>query len=256
MRRQHFEWTFVVLALVLTIYGAYSVIYNVTHQKDIALLGLIFLMVGSILLIIYLVLFVISFIQRKNNKAVEEEIIDAPVIEKVEEKPTEEPKREEIKEEPKVVEEEVEEETEIEEDEVDYSDEVDYVYEYEPVPPRRTYDRTVYVSKSGYGVVLRVTGSEILDMRTNTYYVIEGNMVKKNGYGPVYEISGNRIRSAFGSYLYEISGSNVNKVFGGFYASISGNSIQVHDLSARYEMSSSLSLNQQLAVVALLFGTY
>ena len=183
MRRQHFEWTFVVLALVLTIYGAYSVIYNVTHQKDIALLGLIFLIMGSIMLIIYLVLFIISFIQRKNNKAVEEEIIDAPVIEKVEEKPTEEePKKEEVKEEPKVVEEEVDEETEIEEDdedEVDYSDEVDYVYEYEPVPPRRSYDRTVYVSKSGYGVVLRVTGSEILDMRTNTYYVIEGNMVKK-----------------------------------------------------------------------------
>ena len=115
---------------------------------------------------------------------------------------------------------------------------------------------SVYISRVGYGPVLRVSGAEILDMRNNAYYHIEGNVVKKDGSGPVFEISGNRIKAAFGSYLYEISGNNVNKIFGGFYASINNSSIQTHDLSERHEISGSLNLYQKLTVIALLFGAY
>lgn len=107
--------------------------------------------------------------------------------------------------------------------------------------------------KVGYGPVLRVEEDEILDMRSNTYYRTDGNIVKRSSSGPVYEISGNRIRSAFGSYLFEISGGSVYKTFGGFYASISGGYLQTYDLSEKYEISGSLSIKQQLAVVALLF---
>ena len=115
---------------------------------------------------------------------------------------------------------------------------------------------TVYVKQVGYGPLLRVEGERIIDMRTNTYYRLENNMVMQEGYGPVFEIRGNQIKDAFGGYLYEISGSNINKVFGGFYASISGNYITLYDLSIKYEMTDSLSKRQLLAVAALLFGKY
>ena len=93
-------------------------------------------------------------------------------------------------------------------------------------------------------------------MRSNTYYRIDDDYVKREGSGLAFEISGNRIRSAFGGYLYEISGDSVNRVYGGYYASFSGNSLTKHDLSERYEISGRLTLNQRLAVVALLFGSY
>ena len=80
--------------------------------------------------------------------------------------------------------------------------------------------------------------------------------MKQLGSGPAYEISGNKIRLAFGGYLYEISGESVNKVFGGYYASFSGGCLQTLDLKEKYEISGSLSLQQKLAVVALLFGSY
>ena len=115
---------------------------------------------------------------------------------------------------------------------------------------------TVYVKQVGYGPLLRVEGDRIIDMRSNTYYRLENNMLMQDGYGPVFEIRGNQIKNAFGGYLYEISGSNINKTFGGFYASISGNYITLFDLSIKYEMTNQLSKKQLLAVVALLFGKY
>ena len=108
----------------------------------------------------------------------------------------------------------------------------------------------------GYGPVLRIEGTRVIDMRTNTYYRIENNMVMQDGYGPIFEIRGNQIKDAFGSYLYELSGNNINKVFGGFYASISGNYITLYDLSIKYETTDSLSRRQILVVAALLFGKY
>ena len=113
-----------------------------------------------------------------------------------------------------------------------------------------------YIKKVGYGPILRVSEEQILDMRSNTYYTIDGNIVKQNGYGPVYEIRGNMIKKAFGSYLYEISGSNVSKVYGGYYASFSGHYLQLNDLSEKYEFTDSLSLKQNLVVIAIIFGDY
>lgn len=239
MRRQHFAWTFLTLSVVLLIYGIYSLLYSAVHDEDMPILGLVFLIAGVVLSIVYITLLVISYIQ-KNKKpvvvenVVVEEKVEEPVVEaKVEEKPVTEK-------------------------------EVGHVDTYIPkgYVNRSRYDRdddygsTIYVKLVGYGPVLRVTGSEVLDMRSNTYYRIQGNMINKDGSGPAFEISGNKIRVAFSSYLYEISGDNVNKVFGGYYASFNGAYLQTYDLSQKYEITGSLNIKQKLAVVALLFGTY
>ena len=239
MRKITIKWTYLVLTFVLVVYGGYSLIYNHTHGKELSILGLVFFIVGLVLLIIFVTLFLVSYFQKKNKPV---EVIENKVEEKKEEVVVKEeqpsvkedkPSKEEIKSATKK--------------ETYYS-------------PRKSYLResvsTSYVCKVGYGPILRVTGSEILDMRTNTYYRIEGNMVNQNGYGPVFEISGNRIRSAFGGYLYEISGDNVNKIFGGFFASISGSYLTTYDLSEKYDISDDLTLKQKLAIVALLFGAY
>lgn len=241
MRRQHFAWTYLVLAGVLTIYGGYSLIYNASKGKPLPVLGLVFLVIGSALFLIFIVLLIITYFKKKKTPT-------TPVQEVIKE---EEPKP--VKEEPVKVEKKEETKPAYTPKKKKYSDEV----VYERRQSYSIYDsNTVYVKKVGYGPVLRVCGSQILDMRTNTYYTIDGRMVKLNGSGPVFEISGDKIRAAFGSYLYEISGSNINKVYGGYYASISGNYIQLYDLSEKYELSDSLSKNQILAVVALLFGRY
>ena len=241
MRRQHFEWTFVVTGLVLTIYGAYSLIYNHMHGKDIPILGLVFLVIGSALLLIYLVLVIITIIQKKHRKTTESELIETLKTEEKKEEPTSVEEPLVIKEKP--------------------SSEVEYTPREKPThtKSKSVYDfdgGSGYVNLVGYGPVLRVENERILDMRSNTYYRIEGNLVKELGSGPVFEISRNRIKLAFGGYLYEISGDNVNKTYGGFYASFSGNYLQTHDLKEKYEIPSGLNMQQKLAVVALLFGRY
>lgn len=248
MRKQHFAWTYLVISIVLTVYGVFSIVYNVIKQKDVPALGLAFAIIGGVMLAVFFALLLVDLFRKKKNPPVPEEPVTEepePVSEKPEEEPEAEP-AEEIKEEVTVV-------------------------PPSPAPKRSrpcvegtVYQRGVlrsrfnggsgYVKLVGTGPILRVTGIEILDMRSNTYYRIEGNMVQQLGSGPVYEISGNRIRNAFGSYLFEISGSNVNKVFGGYYASFSGGYLQTHDLSAKYEVPSDLNLEQKLAVVALLFA--
>ena len=252
MRRQHFEWSFVVLGLVLTIYGAYSLIYNYANNKDIPGLGIAFLIVGATLLLLYFALFIISLFQKKNRIVEQEQPIEEPFSEQASINET--------------VEEAIGEE-QIEKESVEDIVEEDDSSDEEYIPRERvSYQRnrsiydcdggSGYVNKVGYGSVLRIENNRILDMRTNTYYVIEGNVVSELGSGPVFEISGNRIKLSFGSYLYEISGNNVNKVFGGFYASFNGNYLQTNDLEHVYEISCCLSSKQRLAVVALLFGCY
>lgn len=249
MRRQYFYWTYLVFATVLSVYGGYSVFHSLNKNQTIPPLGLAFFIIGVFLLILYFVLIVISFFQKKKveEKKSSENIIETPTKKEdvIEESEVEEPEEEEM-----------EEETIIPKESPSpskYNSEVTYVSSR---PSRsRSYD-TVYVRKVGYGPVLRVTGNEILDMRSNEYYRIEGNMVYLNGSGLAFEIYGNKIRPAFGSYLYEISGSNINKVFGGFYASISGSYIQTYDLEEKYELSDSLNKTQLLVAVILLFGNY
>lgn len=239
MRKQTFAWTFLVLAVVLTAYGGYAVINNAIKQKDMPILGLVFLIVGSAMLVLFLILLVISLFQKKKQPVVDETI-----------------KQEEVEKEPAtIVEAKEKEEPVTQEKPVERVYRSDVIYERRS-SSSRSYGGSAYIKRVGYGPVLRVEEGEILDMRSNTYYRIEGNYVKQSGSGPVFEISGNSIKLAYGGYLYEISGGNVNKTFGGYYASISGGYIQTHDLSEKYEIDGSLTLKQQLAAVAILFGTY
>ena len=238
MRRRYFAWTWLTLALVLTIYGGYSLIYSSATGKNVSVLGLAFFIAGVLLLIFYLVLFLISFYKKKNTPPQEEEVV-------IDETPIEEEPKEEVK---PVIEEKPA-------PRVKSTPKSDVTY-VNTRPTRSFSGGSGYVKRVGSGPVLRIEEEEILDMRSNTYYRIEGNMVKRLGNGPAYEISGNRIRLAFGGYLYEISGSNVNKTYGGFYASMSGGILQTHDLEEKYEIPSDLNLKQKLAVVALLFGAY
>ena len=204
-----------------------------------SILALVFCILGAVMLVFYFVLFVIDFSRRKRPVVIKEE----PKIEEPIEEIKEEIKVEAPKEENKPV-----------------------TTSYSTKKKKVTYNKSrydsdddsysYYINKVGYGPVLRVTGREILDMRSNTYYRIEGNMVNQAGSGPVFEISGNRIRSAFGGYLYEISGDSVNKIYGGYFASFTGNYLTTFDLREKYEVPSLLNLKQQLAVVVLLFGSY
>ena len=237
MRRQYFNWTWLTLSLVLTIYGGYSLIYSHFNNKNIPILGLVFFIVGLILLVTYLVLLLVSLFQ-KRNKVEESNVVTENKVEEV--------KEEVVKEKEKPI------ETK-EEAKRSYVPNKEVTYEYKR-EARSFSGGSGYVKRTGYGPVLRIEEEEILDMRSNTYYRIEGNLVKRSGVGPVYEISSNRIREAFGGYLFELSGSNIYKTYGGFYASISGGFLKLYDLSEQYEIPTSLNTKQKLAVVALLFG--
>ena len=243
MRRQYFYWTYLVLCFVFIIYGGYNLIYNFNHGKGLSIISLVMLIIGSVLLIIYLILFLITYLNKKKRVKQDDRVIEEESL--IEEKRKEpKPVEEEKKSEPEPVK------------KTAPRDEA--IYERSPRPQSR-YDidwASGYVLLVGYGPVLRLSENRILDMRNNTYYRIEGNIVKQEGSGPVFEINGRKIRSAFGGYLYEISGSNVNKVFGGFYASFSGNYLTTYDSKEKYEVPGSMTIQQQLAVVALLFGAY
>ena len=246
MRRRYFWWMFLVGGLVLTIYGGYSIIYSLDHQKDIPVLGIVFAVIGVTALLVYFVLFTITMFQKNKRAVMEENNVEE------EKEAVSEPKKEETV--AKIEEEKPVETKPTPKEKVTYRDET--TYERRPVRTSRYDSSDIYVSKVGYGPVLRISDDQILDMRTNTYYSFNGNTILKNGSDPVFEISGNRIRLAFGSYLYEISGDSVNKVFGGYYASFTGGYLQTHDLREKYEIQGPLSLRQKLAVVALLFGAY
>ena len=238
MRRVHFAWTYLVVAILLVIYGFSFVFSQYGKNNALFAFAIVALCIGAAMIGVYLILYFIGKKKQvketpKREEAVEEEVVkeEAPKKEEVsaQEKPVETPK-------PRV-------------------------RDYEYAPAKRVsysvYDsETIYVRKSGYGPVLRIEGNRILDMRDNAYYRIEGNRVKKEGSGPEFEISGNQIRSAFGGYLYELSGDSLNKVYGGLYATFSGNSLTTYDLSERYEISGRIGTQQKLAIAALLFGRY
>lgn len=242
MRRQYFTWSWLVLAVVLTAYGAFSLIYNHVHGKDISILGLAFLIGGVVLFAVYFVLFFLDS-RRKKNAVLE--------TKKTENRPTE-------------IEDKPDDSAQKKETEETIPEPVEKAKRTYTAPSRRSYRATGapsrreggsgYVRQIGYGPVLRINEGEVLDMRSNTYYRIEGNFVYQNGGGVLYEISGNRIRDAFGGYLFEISGSNVNKVFGGYYASFGGGYLQTHDQKEKFEVPSDLTMSQKLVVVALLFS--
>lgn len=238
MRKQYFKWSWFVLGLVLSVYGAFSLIYNHTHNKDFSILGLVFLIVGLILLVSYFTLLTISVIQDNKSKKIKKTIVEQPKEIKIEQP-------EKIKVESKPVK---------KEEKPTTNRDVSYSQSNKPVRSTREFNGgSGYVKLIGEGPIIRISEQEILDMRTNTYYRIEDNYVKQMGYGPVFELVGNRIKLAYGGYLFELSGSNINKVYGGFFASISGGFLKTYDLSQNYEIPTSLNKSQILAVVALLF---
>lgn len=237
MRKQYFKWSWFVLGLVLSVYGAFSLIYNSTHNKDFSVLGLVFLIVGLVLLISYFILLTISVIQTKDSKNIKETKIGH--FEPVAPEKIEDPKKEE-----KPV----------------INKSVNYTHVDRPAKSTRAIREfnggSGYVKKIGEGPIIRISEEEILDMRSNTYYQIEDNYVKQMGYGPVFEFVGNRIKLAYGEHLLELTGSNIYKIYGGFYASISGGFLKTHDLSQQFEIPSNLNKYQILTIAALLFCNY
>ena len=238
MRRQYFSYFVGVFGIVATIYGGYLLIYHLNHGNGFKVAPLIFLIAGLLALGFFIAAIISKYLADKKRKeeaqkevilqakqvSTEEKKVAAPAVE---EKPI---VKEEMK--PRSVKKEYAERS------------ASYSYNA---------PSTIYVKLVGYGPVLRIEGSRILDLRDNTYYQIEGNFVNRLGQGLCYEIRGSQIKDAFGGYLYEISGSNINKIFGGFYASISGNYITTYDLSKKYETTDSLSKKQILVLAALLF---
>lgn len=247
MRRHRFWWTYLVVTIVLAGYGTFSFIYNLNRGKGVSILGLIFMIIGLMMLGLFLGLFLYDyFVTKKNKKIIESKIIEQPV--------------EEV-EEIKVEKEEYKEKKVFNKEKYRYEDNEEERSKRNYYSTNRSrydsdFSSTVYVKKQGYGPILRVEGNRLLDMRSNTYYRIEENVIKQEGSGPVFEINGNRIKLAYGSYIYEMNGNNINRTFGGFFAQINGNFIQKYDSSEIYEMSSSLTSKQILVVVALLFGSY
>lgn len=244
MRRQRFWWTYLVGCIVCIVYGGGTLIYHFRKGNGLSIHSLILLVIGSICLLVFLVLYIWSLIQKPRKKEPE------PPIEEPIEETSEEPV--------KNTSEEIEEDNEPSPVVHPSNNDVEYVSS-RPTShrtPSRSSRGDAYIKKVGYGPALRVNGDRIYDMRNNTYYRIEGNIVNQEGSGPAFEISGSRIRVAFGNYLYEISGGNVNKVYGGYFASIDSGRITKHDLSETYEISGDLDRVQKLVVVALIFGAY
>lgn len=232
-RKQYIDWLATVFGIFGTVYGTYLLIWHYNLGNGLNVLALVLLLLGVLSLTFAIALLTSRYIAQKKKKE------DAPPV-VIEEEKAKEPQPIEKIEEPKTIE----------------TPKKEYVrYENKSRYDSNSYSRssTIYVKLVGHGPILRVEGSRILDMRKNTYYRIENNIVKEEGNGPRYEIRGNKIRDVFGGYLYEISGNNINKVVGGFYASISGNYITIYDLSQKYETTGSLSKAQILTVAALLF---
>lgn len=236
-RKQYIDWLAAVFGIFGTVYGAYLLVWHYNRGNGLLIPALVLLILGGVSLLFAIALLTSRFIaskkKRQENPTKPEEPKEEPKPEKeTEEQPVEEPKPQ-----PTPV-----------------SERNDYVER----SPRSSYSysapSTVYVKEMGRGPLLRIEGTRILDMRDNTYYRIEDNMVFQEGYGPRYEIRGDQIKDAFGGYLYELSGSNINKVYGGFYASVSAGYITLHDSSRKFEMTGALSRKQLLATTALLFG--
>ena len=237
-RKQYLPWLIMVIGVIGTAYGTHLLIYHFNKGNGLNVLALALLILGIVCLAFTILLLVsIHLSQKKKKNSVEE--------------PNKEDEPQVVEEQPKVEEEKPAPKIERKREETTYVPKEKRNYN-----SSSSYASTSYVKLVGYGPLLRIEGNRIIDMRSNTYYRIENNIVNQDGYGIRYEINGNQIRDAFGGYLYEISGSNINKVFGGFYASISGNYLTLFDLSKKYEMTDSLSKKQLLVVAALLFGNY
>ena len=242
MRRQHFLWQYLVVAILLTVYGAFFTIRNITQNDIVFLTAVVALSAGVLMLAIYGCLYLIGWVRARKSKSPQNEV----------EKP------EENKEEPQGDEDKPLEEMETPKIEEGFKPSPVVTKRYDaPAINRSIYDSATsrgYVREIGRGPVLEINGNRVRDMRTGNYYRLEEGNVYQEGSGICFQIYGNRISNIHGSQLYEISGSNINKVFGGYFASVSGNRIATHDSSRQFEITGSLSRNMLLLIAALLFG--
>ena len=87
MRRQYFWWTFLVIAILLTTYGGYLLIYHFNHGSGLSIPSLLMLIFGSLMLILFGVLSLMSHFGKKKQDEIE------PVVEEEKEE-TEEIKSE------------------------------------------------------------------------------------------------------------------------------------------------------------------
>ena len=249
MRRQSIAWTYLVISVLLILYGGYFVISGNKYGGNIYVSAIIALSIGSIMMLIFLIL---STIDRINNKKDE--------------------KNKKVQEENKIVEEEFTIENEVEtpkekviEEKKSEPEEIKVVESPKPSSP--SYSRSIkkenmsrpyygYISELGVGPIIDINGFRIRDMRSNTYYRLESNCVYSDYGGLVYVIEGNVIRSVGRGYLYEISGGDVYKVYGGYFASFSGNHISLYDNSKIYEYGGGMSIELKLVITVILFGEY
>lgn len=254
MRKYCLPWSIATFGFVTVAYGTYSLVSHLKNDEEIFLPGLLMLIAGALALLTLLVLILMDAFKRIRNK----ELIETPIKEDSYEEAIKVEEEKHISENPINIDEQEKEDEEINSaDEDDEEEEEEFTPSYTRSYSSSSYSySTIYVKEIGYGPVLRIDGSRILDMRNNVYYHVENNIVIQDGYGLAFEIRGNQIKDVYGSYLFEISGNNINKVFGGFYASVSGNYITLFDSSRKFETTESLSRNQILIIAALLFGRY
>ena len=150
MRRINFWWTYLVGCIVCIAYGGGTLIYHFSKGNGLSVHALILLIIGGVCLVIFLVLYIVSLIQKKTQASEQQE----PAPEIVEDVNNEEP----VEEEPQ--------EVSSQSDDVDYA----HIEHINPTnishrPSSSNGGRTIYVKKVGYGPVLRFEGDRILSLQ-------------------------------------------------------------------------------------------
>lgn len=242
MRKQTLPWIILVIAILASTYGLFLFVRELIMNQKVFIGALTAFLIGMGLLLFYLITYIHSNRTKGNKGKPEEDKKEQEVIEPVEKQEDAAPQ----------INIEVEKEEEASHENVVRRPNVasDYPSSY----TTRTPSVSGYVKEVGRGPIFEINGNQLRDMRSNTYYSLNGNYVYRQGSGMIYRIEGNRIISLNGTPLFELSGSNIHKVFGGYYASIRGDYITKHDLSEKYEMTSSFAPNMMLLIGALLFA--
>ena len=113
-----------------------------------------------------------------------------------------------------------------------------------------------YIRESSRGYLYEINGGWVRKVHGGGYaYQIQGNWIRSMTGGYDYEISGTWIRSLARGFILEVSGGWVRSVNRGCYiAQISGNYILMTDNTRHFYIEGSLTNNELMAVVAILFG--
>ena len=182
MRKQYFKWSWFVLGLVLSVYGAFSLIYNSTHNKDFSVLGLIFLIVGLVLLISYFVLLIISVIQTKDSKNIKETKIDKNVNYAHIDRPAKSTRTTR-----------------------EFDGGSGYVKKIGEGPILRISNKEILDMRSN--TYYRIEDNYVKQMGYGPVFEIVGNRIKLAYGGYLFELSGSNINKVYGGFYASISGS-------------------------------------------------